>query len=375
MKKIDIGYLSSKKVNIKKIRATQTLGWHIAKYNFPAIWTQEQGEGVKVAIIDTAIDSRHPEIDIKGGYDFAYSRSIDYYKTHYPVQGHGTHVAGIIGAKNNSTGTVGVAPKASLYSLVALNDSGSGSFTNLIKSIDWCIANHMDVINMSLGASSDNKALYEAIRRAYDANIPIICAGGNSDWSGHLDFPGVYNETIAVASIARNMKRSYFSSIGANIDVAAPGSNIVSCTPENTYSSYSGTSMASPFVAGLVALMIAKHRKLGGSTPINNVEDVREHLIRTTTDADYDGNDSYTGYGLINPNDSINYEKPATGGNIKLSDMLNGNFEIDIDINLNKNIKAGTTKKAKFRRYWIKNAINIQTIKSRRARRARNSRK
>jgi len=355
---IGLGILSEKKVNIKRIRKNQTLGWHISKYNFPPIWTQGQGRGIKVAVVDTAIDPRHPDIDVKGGYDFAYNRSINHYKRNYPVQGHGTHVAGIISAKNNSIGVVGVAPKAEIYSVVVLNDSGSGTFRNLIRGIDWCIKNNMDVINMSLGAVGDNVSLYRVIRKAYDAGISLVCAGGNSGWAGHLDFPATYNETIAVASIARNMKRSYFSSIGANIDVAAPGSDIVSCTPRNTYSSYSGTSMAAPFVTGLIALMLEKHRNQGGSTPINNVEDVRDHLIKTTTDVDYSGSDSYTGYGLVNPKQSINYEK-ETSTDVKLSDLMAGKVNIKMDVNLNRFIRKGMTRKATFKKRWVRNAIRL----------------
>jgi len=401
MEQLNLGYLSTKLINATQLKSNQSLGWQISTYNLPNIWKENQGEGIKIGIIDTAIDLRHPDIDIKGGYDFAYNRSINYYKTHYPSHGHGTHVAGIISAKNNNTGIVGVAPKASLYSVVALNEEGSGSYNDLIKSIDWCINNGMDVINMSLGAVSDTTSLYRAIRRAYDANITIVCAGGNSAWAGHLDFPATYNETIAIASIAEDMKRSSFSSIGSNIDVAAPGSNIISCTPNNSYSSYSGTSMASPFVTGIIALLLAKHRKHGGSTPINTVEDVREHLIKTAIDVDYVGNDSYTGYGLINPKESLDYSKPTQppvteapttlqpttlpptttpepittiapsttmapilppqdNKTIKLSDMLNGNIKVIIDVYLNKFAKIGSTRKLQFKLKWIKQALRFK---------------
>jgi len=299
---ISLGKLEIKRaVEVKA--GSQTTGWHINKYRFPKIWSKTQGESVKVAVIDTAIDVNHPDLQIHGGYDFVNNTGL---RTDAPLHGHGTHVAGIIGAKNNNLGIVGVAPKCKLYSLAVLNDQGSGSYGNIIRALDWCIENGMDVVNMSLGGGGDSKALYEAVRRVYDAGITMVCAAGNSAWErGYLDFPGTYNETMAIAAIKQNMQRAEFSSIGPNIDICAPGYEIVSTTPSNTYSAYSGTSMASPFVAGLVALMISKHRSLGGRTPISGPKDVRDHLTKVAHDVSFDGQDNYTGYGLVNPLKSL----------------------------------------------------------------------
>jgi len=307
MNKLSIGYLKREKVSdISSLSQEQTLGWQIESYKFPEIWAQTKGETVKIAILDTAVDLNHPDIEIKGGWDFTKNQELS---NETPVEGHGTHVAGIIGAKDNNQGIVGVAPEAELYSCAVLGDDGSGSYDWIISAIDWCIENKMDVINMSLGGGKDTSELYEANRRAYDAGLPLICAAGNSSWeTGHLDYLASYNESIAVASINKYMMRSSFSSIGPNIDLAAPGSDILSCTPNNTYSVYSGTSMATPFVTGLVALMISKHRTKGGNSPVKCVEDVREHLIGTAHDANYDGQDNYTGHGLVNPFGVINKE-------------------------------------------------------------------
>lgn len=336
-KHLKIGTLKIETVNSKAVSMKQTTGWQIASYNFPAIWTQTKGKGVKVAIIDTAVDLNHPDIKIEGGWDFVKNAPLS---KSTPVQGHGTHVSGIIGAKDNNIGIVGIAPECSLYSLPVLDDTGSGSYTNIIKALDWCIANKIDVINMSLGGGSDTPEFYQAIRRVYDANIPMICAGGNGDWdTGYLDFPGTYDETIAVAAINESFTRATFSSIGPNIDLAAPGVNILSCTPNNTYSIFSGTSMATPFVTGLVALMIAKHRISGGTTPLNNVEDVRQHLIKVCKDVDYKGRDGYTGYGLVNPNASMDYDVQPTIPALVESSFLTGKFTVK----LSKEYKKLTT--------------------------------
>lgn len=302
-------YTVEKVSSLSVVKSSQTMGWHISKFNLPEIWKTTRGSGVKVAVIDTAADIRHPDITISGGYNFVRNTKLT---TRVPRDPHGTHVCGIIGAKDNGRGIIGVAPACTMYNVAVLDDKGSGSFRNIIKALDWCVKEKIDIINMSLGTGMDNKNFYKAIRRAYDAGITIVCAAGNSAWeSGYIDFPGVYNETISVAAIKPNMTRAQFSSIGANIDISAPGVNILSCVPKNKYAIMSGTSMASPFVTGIVALLISKHRKLGGSTPINTPEDVRDHLIKVATDVNYIGQDNYTGYGLINPLRSISYEEES----------------------------------------------------------------
>lgn len=336
---LKIGQLTTQTVDIKAVSKAQTLGWQISSFNFPAIWAESKGKGIKVAVIDTAVDLSHPDIKIEGGWDFVKNAPLS--KT-VPKQGHGTHVCGIIGAKDNTIGIVGVAPECSLYSLVVLDDTGSGSYANIIKALDWCIVNKMDVINMSLGGGGDTPEFYSAIRRVYDAKIPMICAGGNGNWeTGYLDFPGTYDETIAVAAVNENFTRATFSSIGPNIDVAAPGVNILSCTPNNTYSIYSGTSMATPFVTGLVAIMLAKHRLSGGSTPINNVEDVRQHLIKVCKDVDYIGRDSFTGYGIINPVGSVDFENQPEVPVLIESNFLTTKFRVKLTKQYSITSKSG----------------------------------
>lgn len=293
--------------SLENLHESQKLGWQIQKFEIPKLWLQTKGKGVKVAIIDTAADLTHPDLLFKGGFDFVKNNPLNKYR---PQIQHATHVAGIIGARDNKKGIVGVAPECELYSLAILEDNGTGSYENLIKALQWCIDNKIDVINMSFGGDSDSQNLYQMIRKVYDAGITMVCAAGNSAWEkGYLDFPAIYNETIAVASIKPDMTLSEFSSIGPNIDVCAPGSDILSCVPGNKYGIMSGTSMAAPFVTGVITLLIAKHRMIGGSTPINNPEDVREHIIKVAKDISYNGRDQLTGYGIISPLESMEYAK------------------------------------------------------------------
>ncbi len=342
---LNLGVLDIKAADLSKLLKTQTLGWQISSFNFPSIWSATKGKGIKVAVIDTAVDLNHPDIKIEGGWDFVKNAALSKIS---PKIGHGTHVCGIIGAKDNGLGIVGVAPECSLYNLAVLDENGSGSYANIIKALDWCIKNKMDIINMSLGGGGDSLEFYKAIRRVYDANIPMICAGGNGAWeTGYLDFPGTYNETISVAAVNPNFSRATFSSIGPNIDIAAPGVDIVSCTPNNTYSSYSGTSMATPFVAGLVALLLAKHRIGGGTTPVDTVEHVREHLIKVAKDVDFKGQDNYTGYGIINPTGTIDFQYDPNLPSLLDTNYLSGKFKVRLKKQYSIKVNTPVSKTSK----------------------------
>lgn len=319
------GFCAQKQVRLADV--SQTLGWQISQFNIPELWTETRGEGVKVAVIDTGVDSSHPDLTFTGTFDFvgaANGTPISY----IPTVGHGTHVSGIIAAQNNDFGIVGVAPFASLYSCRVLSDDGYGSWYDIVKALDWCITNHIDVVNMSLGGDNPGEEVYLKFREVYDAGITIVCAGGNDSWDyGYLSFPAIYNETIAVAATNASMTRAWFSSVGSNIDIGAPGENIVSCTPGNTYASYSGTSMATPFVSGVVALMISKHRKYGGNTPIKTVEDVRSHLNGVADDVDFKGQDIYLGYGIIDPHSSVDSVHPEAAESLYVADGQYSNYD------------------------------------------------
>jgi subtilisin family serine protease len=224
-------------------------------------WKKTQGEGSKVGIIDTGIDTDHQDLklNIKGVYNsFDGSQKIE------DKEGHGTHCAGIIGANGILTG---VAPKTDLYIVKALNDKGEGTEDSLIRGIEWCIEQNVDVISMSLGAQSGSKRLQAALRRAVEKDIIPICAAGN-DAKGNktkisIDYPAKYPETIAVGAIDLKSQIANFSSIG-NVDVVSFGVNIISTFKDNSYAVLSGTSMATPYIAGSATLSQANARlKIG----------------------------------------------------------------------------------------------------------------
>ncbi|MBM3334994.1 S8 family peptidase, partial [Candidatus Sumerlaeota bacterium] len=169
--------------------------------------------------------------------------------------GHGTHVAGTVAAVNNTIGVVGVAPAANLYAVKVLSRTGTGYLSDLIEGLDWCISNKMQVVNMSLGSSSDNQSFHDAVIRVYQAGITQVAAAGNAN-GGAVTYPAKYGEVIAVTASDINDQFASFSSQGPEVDLIAPGVSINSTYTGSSYKVLNGTSMASPHVTGIVALRL-----------------------------------------------------------------------------------------------------------------------
>jgi subtilisin family serine protease len=201
-----------------------------------------------------------------------------------------------------------------------LGDDGSGSEQSVADGITWAISAGADIISMSLGSSQPSPVIYAAIQAACAAGKFIICAAGNDgEQAGQdtVDYPGRWKETIAVAAVDDTGQVADFSSRGPEVDIAAPGVNILSTFLNGGYARLSGTSMATPFVSGVVALALSKHRALGGATPLSDVDDLREHLQKSADAAGSGPNDPAYGWGLIDPTrllavDDIPPTTPAT---------------------------------------------------------------
>jgi subtilisin len=237
--------------------------WGIQRVSAPQAWKAYTGKGVKVAVIDTGIDAGHPDLAarVAGGFN-----AINSSATAHDDHGHGTHVSGTVGATADNSGVVGVAPQVALYGVKVLDANGSGWIADIISGIDWAVAQKVDVINMSLGGSRGNDSFHEAVKKAAEAGVAVVCAAGNSGAprkgsNSSVGYPAAYPEAIAVAASDSSDKLAYFSSRGPEVDLIGPGVDVKSTIPGGGYDNYSGTSMASPHLAGLAALAVSAGAK------------------------------------------------------------------------------------------------------------------
>ncbi|WP_010281243.1 S8 family peptidase [Bacillus timonensis] len=258
----------------------------------PSVWEDSsQGEGIVIAVIDTGIDSSHPDLKdrIIAGRNFTsdYQGDPEVFEDN---NGHGTHVSGTIAASLNNEGVVGVAPKAQILSLKALTGQGSGNYEWIIDAIhyavDWRGPNEerVRVISMSLGGPEDVPEMHKAIQNAVNQNISVVVAAGNEgdsqDDTFEYAYPGAYNEVISVGAVDMDLQPAPFSNTHTELDLVAPGVDVISTYPDNKYAKLTGTSMATPHVAGAIALLINKSEKEFDRTL--SEEEVYAQLIRRT---------------------------------------------------------------------------------------------
>lgn len=274
----------------------QTGGTADADIDAPEAWDITQGTAtVKVAVLDTGVDQDHEDLktkltdqaDFTGGND-----PNDYY-------GHGTHVAGIAAAvTNNTTGVAGVGYQVSLMNGKVLNNSGSGAYSWIANGMVWATNQGAQVINLSLGGSRKSSTLEAAVNFAWDNGVVVVAAAGNSG-NPSPTYPAKYDHAIAVAATDDTDAKAGFSSYGDWVDVAAPGVDIWSTFPNHPYAidknleyDYgSGTSMATPHVAGVAALVWSTGNW-------NTAQAVRDRVEQTAEDIA--GTGSYWIWGRVN---------------------------------------------------------------------------
>ena len=200
------------------------------------------GLGVNVAILDTGIDYSHTDLDANyaGGESF-----VSYTTDHMDDDGHGTHCAGIVGAEDDDSGIIQVAPEASLYALKVLDGNGSGYYSDIILALQWCVDNGMQVASMSFGGG-DSLALHDACDAAYAENVLLVASAGNNGKSpgrsnkSTVDAPAMYDSVIAVAATDQSDNRASFSSTGPQVELAAGQSKSIYATMERLPSAVAG---------------------------------------------------------------------------------------------------------------------------------------
>ena len=261
------------------------------------------GKGIKIAVLDTGVDYKHPDLRLNynGGYDF-----INDDDDPMDDNGHGTHVAGIIAAAKDGKGVLGVAPEAEIYAVKVSDSRGKGSFSGLIKGIDWAIEHDIDIVTMSITGTGGTKALQKAVQLAYEEHGIILVAAVGNGGSGEVLYPAAYDEVIGVGSVTQDNEKSSFSRSGDEVELVAPGSGIKSAAIGGKYRVSSGTSMATPFVTGAAALVLESDEHLWESIGIVDGDgewtndEVRSVLRETAIDLGEDGSDEDFGYGLLN---------------------------------------------------------------------------
>ncbi|WP_082837646.1 S8 family peptidase [Haladaptatus sp. R4] len=249
-----------------------------------AIESGYTGTGAEVAVVDTGIDSNHPDLQANLGTGKAVVGS-----SWSDDNGHGTHVAGIIGAANDGQGVVGVAPEATLHAVKVLDSNGSGSYSDIAAGIEWAADQGYDVINLSLGGGSGSSTVDSAVQYAYSNGCLLVGAsGGSGPCTSCVGYPASSSEVVAVSASNTEDDIASFSSRGPEIELIAPGKSVNSTYWDDTYRTLSGTSMSTAHVSGAAAQVMATGYTNTGA---------RQRLRETAEDLGLSSDEQ--GYGLV----------------------------------------------------------------------------
>lgn len=295
--------------------AKQIAGWGVKSLNLPYAWQQiGMGDGVKVALIDTGCQLDHP--DLKDNIIVVKNANVlNPRKPPDDDAGHGSHLAGIVSAINNTIGMIGVAPRAKIMPIKVLNSQGIGTLDNIAQGIKIAVENKADVICLSLGTAAPLELIRKVIKYAESKQIPTFAAAGNAGRTKELFYPANYEETISVGSIDISFKRSKFSNTGKRLDFVAPGRGILSTIPNNWYGVLDGTSMSCPWLAGVTALIIAYVRRTKITVPLRTANDFRNLLKKFTLhikNSEWAGQKFFEGYGIVDVKHLVEWLKIQT---------------------------------------------------------------
>lgn len=301
-KDYDCKLLPYKKIDcVSVLDAKQKAGWGITAFDLPKTWQITQGEGVKIAVLDTGVDLDHPDLveNLLSGINL-----ISRNEPPEDNNGHGTHVTGILVASNNDIGMVGVCPKAKVIPVKVLDAKGNGNLFTVADGIHWAADQGVDFIVMSLGSPMKVQNVRKAIQYAESKGVVTFCAAGNAGKTKEVFYPANYEETIAIGAITEDFKRAEFSCTGLNLDFMAPGENIFSTFPNDWYTTLSGTSMACPFAVGVAALVKSYVKSGKSDIKLETTEDYRDMFRKYSidiNDLDLTNKKFLEGFGIIDP--------------------------------------------------------------------------
>jgi len=272
--------------------------WGVHAYGIPSLWADSQGEGVRIAVIDSGAAQHYALQSVVERKNFSTDGCAE------DLIGHGTHVAGII--CGSQAPCMGISKHATVHALKVLGENGHCSAQSVCEALSYATELGCDLACLSLGSPNESPLLHEAIRNASRSGMVIVAAAGND--GGRVNFPAAFDETIAVGAVDRHGEVCPFSCRGEEIICAAPGQDIQSTWLAGGYAVVSGTSMAAPFVVGVLALYIATlGRKV---TPY----EVLSALQTTSRDAGPPGRDDEYGWGLISPKCLVSYKALQVDG-------------------------------------------------------------
>lgn len=270
--------------------------WALQRVLLGQLWAHGTGQGVRVAVIDSGVDDRNPQlrqaVDASLGHDLtphAHGDGTD------DTDGHGTEVAGIIAARHlDGTGFTGIAPGATIIP-IRQNADGSGTVDTLATGIDEAVAEGARVINISQDTAAPDAKLQTAVGHAVARGVVVVASSGNDGAGGvlHTTYPAAYPGVLAVGASDRNDQRADFSQAGPFVGVVAPGVDMTSTVPGSGQCVDSGTSFSAPYVAGVAALIIQKHHRWTARQVIAQIEETADRPGRGRTDA--------LGWGVVDP--------------------------------------------------------------------------
>ena len=322
-----LSVLPGSKVARKLQTGGQEIPYGVDLVNAPAFWDRygKRGGGVTVCVIDTGIRSTHEDLrdaDLTGSDD-----SFLVTPWNEDLDGHGTHVSGTIRATDNGVGVIGVAPEASIHFVRVFDDSGEFTASNLVDAMNACVSAGAKIISMSLGGPLETSAERTTVANLKDSGILLVAASGNdAGGNNYLEFPAGYEPVMSVAAIDANLDIATFSSYNTEVDIAAPGVDVLStfADSDTAYAKLSGTSMATPHVSGVAALLWSQF-------PDSSVTDIDNAIKLSARDIGPCGQDSLFGHGIIDVMAAATYLENGGGGAPEQSNCVDVSVSLTTD--------------------------------------------
>lgn len=290
-----LSYIPGSQV-VRKLQSTeQVIPYGIDLVKAPTFWSQygKRGGGVKVCVIDTGIRSSHE--DLRDANPTGSNDSFLVTPWNEDGNGHGTHVSGTIIASDNGIGVIGVSPEASLHFVRVFDANGEFTASNLVDAMNACASAGAKIISMSLGGPSESSAERAAVANLKASGILLVAAAGNDgDGVNFVEYPAGYEPVLSVAAIDANLDIASFSTYNTEVDIAAPGVDVLSTIADSdtSYAQLSGTSMATPHVSGVAALLWSQF-------PDRSVDDIENAIKLSALDSGACGQDPLFGHGIV----------------------------------------------------------------------------